>query len=266
MRINEIYPRMVGTCSRRRPRTGRTNAARRVVWPNDDARDDALPRPGSGPRAASIERISGPPAVNVGRMRTAQPGRATPTTSCPSRLRAGCLWALGPPSSVCGQSYRPVTTVLRLAKSDMHCRTDGDDLLWVTGSAMWRGCIWKGFGTAALAGRLRSTPVAGTRNTPLVEHWDVIAEYSDSTPSGYTSIDGPTQVTDLDLTNVNKTLVEATIRDVPMEEETRGRLTCRSRRRRTSSTTGKSPTDWGISGPWRSPSTSRLSTTTSHCW
>jgi len=108
MRINEIYPRMVGTCSRRRPRTGRTNAARRVVWPNDDARDDALPRPGSGPRAASIERISGPPAVNVGRMRTAQPGRATPTTSCPSRLRAGCLWGLGPPSSVCGQSYRPV--------------------------------------------------------------------------------------------------------------------------------------------------------------
>ncbi|MGI9666389.1 MAG: nuclear transport factor 2 family protein [Acidimicrobiia bacterium] len=50
----------------------------------------------------------------------------------------------------------------------------------------------------------------------IVEHWDVIAEYSDSTPSGHTSVDGATEVTDLELTDENKALVKAFIEDVLM--------------------------------------------------
>jgi predicted SnoaL-like aldol condensation-catalyzing enzyme len=50
----------------------------------------------------------------------------------------------------------------------------------------------------------------------IVEHWDVIAEYSSSTPSGHTSIDGPTDVTDLDRTEENKVLVRSMIEDVLM--------------------------------------------------
>jgi predicted SnoaL-like aldol condensation-catalyzing enzyme len=50
----------------------------------------------------------------------------------------------------------------------------------------------------------------------IVEHWDVIAEYSNSTPSGHTSIDGPTEVTDLDRTEENKALVRSMIEDVLM--------------------------------------------------
>lgn len=50
----------------------------------------------------------------------------------------------------------------------------------------------------------------------IVEHWDVIAEYSDSTPSGHTSVDGPTEVSDVDRTEENKTLVRALIEDVLM--------------------------------------------------
>ncbi len=33
-------------------------------------------------------------------------------------------------------------------------------------------------------------------NDKIIEHWDVISEYSDSTPSGHTSIDGATEVVD----------------------------------------------------------------------
>jgi len=50
-------------------------------------------------------------------------------------------------------------------------------------------------------------------NDRIIEHWDVIAAYSDSTPSGHTSIDGPTEVTDLDKTEANKALVRNLIRD-----------------------------------------------------
>lgn len=50
----------------------------------------------------------------------------------------------------------------------------------------------------------------------IVEHWDVIAEYSDSTPSGHTSVDGPTAITDLGRTHENKTLVRSMIEDVLM--------------------------------------------------
>lgn len=50
----------------------------------------------------------------------------------------------------------------------------------------------------------------------IIEHWDVIAEYSDSTPSGHTSVDGSTAVTDLEKTEENKQLVRALIEDVLM--------------------------------------------------
>lgn len=50
----------------------------------------------------------------------------------------------------------------------------------------------------------------------VVEHWDVIAEYASSTPSGHTSIDGPTEVVDLDRTEANKARVRALIEDVLM--------------------------------------------------
>ena len=52
----------------------------------------------------------------------------------------------------------------------------------------------------------------------IIEHWDVISAYSDSTPSGHTSIDGATEVTDLDKTEENKALVRNLIRDALMRE------------------------------------------------
>ncbi len=51
------------------------------------------------------------------------------------------------------------------------------------------------------------------KNDKILEHWDVIAPYSDSTPSGHTSVDGPTEVTDLDKTEANKEIVRNLIRD-----------------------------------------------------
>ena len=53
-------------------------------------------------------------------------------------------------------------------------------------------------------------------NDKIIEHWDVIAEYSGSTPSGHTSIDGPTEVIGLERTEENKALVRALIEDVLM--------------------------------------------------
>lgn len=50
----------------------------------------------------------------------------------------------------------------------------------------------------------------------VVEHWDVIAPYAPSTPSGHTSVDGPTEVLDLDRTAANKALVRRLIEDVLM--------------------------------------------------
>jgi predicted SnoaL-like aldol condensation-catalyzing enzyme len=55
-------------------------------------------------------------------------------------------------------------------------------------------------------------------NDKIVEHWDVIAKYAPHTPSGHTSIDGPTEVTDLDKTEANKQLVRDLIRDVLIGE------------------------------------------------
>ena len=53
-------------------------------------------------------------------------------------------------------------------------------------------------------------------NDRIIEHWDVIAEYAAETPSGHTSVDGPTTVTDLDRTEANKALVRLLIEDVLM--------------------------------------------------
>ena len=52
----------------------------------------------------------------------------------------------------------------------------------------------------------------------IIEHWDVIAAYTAETPSGHTSIDGPTEITDLEKTEENKELVHNLITDVLMGE------------------------------------------------
>jgi len=53
-------------------------------------------------------------------------------------------------------------------------------------------------------------------NDKIIEHWDVIAAYTDKTPSGHTSVDGPTEITDLDKTEENKALVRNMIQDALM--------------------------------------------------
>lgn len=52
----------------------------------------------------------------------------------------------------------------------------------------------------------------------IIEHWDVISAYCPQTPSGHTSIDGPTEIVDLDKTENNKQLVRDLIRDVLIGE------------------------------------------------
>jgi len=47
----------------------------------------------------------------------------------------------------------------------------------------------------------------------IIEHWDVISEYVEATPSGHTSVDGSTAITDLDKTEENKALVRKLIQD-----------------------------------------------------
>lgn len=45
-------------------------------------------------------------------------------------------------------------------------------------------------------------------NDKMIEHWDVISRYNEQkTPSGHTTIDGATEVTDLDKTEENKQIV-----------------------------------------------------------
>ena len=48
----------------------------------------------------------------------------------------------------------------------------------------------------------------------LIEHWDIIGEWVDDTVSGHTQVDGPTEPTDLDKTEENKTLVAGFVTDV----------------------------------------------------
>ncbi|MFY0674768.1 MAG: ester cyclase [Bacteroidia bacterium] len=54
-------------------------------------------------------------------------------------------------------------------------------------------------------------------NGKIIEHWDVIAEYCGQTASGRTSVDGETEVTDLDKTDSNKELVLNLIKNVMMQ-------------------------------------------------
>ena len=56
-------------------------------------------------------------------------------------------------------------------------------------------------------------------NGKIIEHWDVISAYAAQTPSGHTSIDGATEVTDLEKTEENKQLVRDLIRDVLIGED-----------------------------------------------
>ena len=55
-------------------------------------------------------------------------------------------------------------------------------------------------------------------NDKLIEHWDVISSYSDTTPSGHTTTDGSTEITDLEKTEENKQLVKKLIHDVLMNQ------------------------------------------------
>jgi predicted SnoaL-like aldol condensation-catalyzing enzyme/anti-anti-sigma regulatory factor len=50
----------------------------------------------------------------------------------------------------------------------------------------------------------------------VIEHWGVVAPYSGHTKSGRTAIDGPTEISDLDHTGENKTIVRKMIKKVLM--------------------------------------------------
>ncbi len=52
----------------------------------------------------------------------------------------------------------------------------------------------------------------------IVEHWDNLGEKKGPNPSGHTQLDGATEVTDLDRTKENKTLIKNFIKDVLMGE------------------------------------------------
>lgn len=51
----------------------------------------------------------------------------------------------------------------------------------------------------------------------IVEHWDVIAPYAGSTPSGRTSVDGPTEIVDREATDSNKAIVRELIEQCLMK-------------------------------------------------
>ena len=52
-------------------------------------------------------------------------------------------------------------------------------------------------------------------NDKIVEHWDVIAAFSDGpTANGHTQVDGPTEIVDEDKTEENKALVASFVEDV----------------------------------------------------
>ncbi len=54
------------------------------------------------------------------------------------------------------------------------------------------------------------------KDDKIIEHWDVISQYVEATPSGHTSIDGPAEVEDLDKTQENKELVKNLLKDALM--------------------------------------------------
>ncbi len=51
----------------------------------------------------------------------------------------------------------------------------------------------------------------------IVEHWDNLAEKTVPNPSGRTQLDGPTEVTDVDLTKENKALVADFVKTILMK-------------------------------------------------
>lgn len=53
----------------------------------------------------------------------------------------------------------------------------------------------------------------------MIEHWDIIQEWTDETVSGHTQVDGPTEPTDLHKTEENKGLVTAFVADVLVNGE-----------------------------------------------
>ncbi len=59
------------------------------------------------------------------------------------------------------------------------------------------------------------------QNDRIVEHWDVIAAYSDEpSANGHTQIDGPTRISDEDKTEENKALVASFVDDVLVHHRT----------------------------------------------
>ncbi len=52
----------------------------------------------------------------------------------------------------------------------------------------------------------------------IIEHWDVIAPFCAKTPSGHSSIDGPSKIVDEEKTEENKSLIRNLIQDVLMRE------------------------------------------------
>jgi predicted SnoaL-like aldol condensation-catalyzing enzyme len=55
-------------------------------------------------------------------------------------------------------------------------------------------------------------------NDKIIEHWDIIAPFHAATPSGHTSVDGPTEIVDLDKTDQNKAVVRELIEQVLMAD------------------------------------------------
>jgi len=55
-------------------------------------------------------------------------------------------------------------------------------------------------------------------NDKIIEHWDVIGGYTSANPSGHSSVDGATEITDLDKTDENKAVVRNLIEDVLMRK------------------------------------------------
>ncbi len=51
----------------------------------------------------------------------------------------------------------------------------------------------------------------------IIEHWDVIDKYNETTVSGRTAIDGPTEIKDLDKTIENKELVIEFLKNILMQ-------------------------------------------------
>lgn len=59
----------------------------------------------------------------------------------------------------------------------------------------------------------------------IIEHWDVISKYEGTSASGHTSIDGETEVKDLDKTEANKKLVKNFIEDTLMHNSSSSDVT-----------------------------------------